>query len=323
MWDVVVGLGRQAARAHDGRPLAARDADLGLGLAGGDVEGLHGDEAALVLLLDMLVEVRRRDLGEEDAVGQDAVGARAADAPAGAHARRHPRLPRGGRLGGVGARLRGLARVGLADAPAGGLRRRDHLGLAVAVVVAGAADEGHVKDLGGDADEDEADRGHAGADDADGDLDRRPHGDAKVVPGQVGGLAELDEGGEADDADNGDERADAEHEGHADLLLPVQVELAQLRQRDPEHEQVQRDAHGRVGPRHGADVDALPAALAAPVGPVVADRAALQQRRDDEGEAEHDVKGHGAEDDSPDALAGEDALRKELANKRISLSSFI
>lgn len=107
--------------------------------------------------------------------------------------------------------------------------------------------------------------------------------------------------------------SNAEHQGDADLLLPVKVQLAQLREGNAQHEDIQGDAHGSVGPGHGADVDTLAAALAAPVGPVVADGAALKQRRDDEGHAKDDIEGHGTENDTSDALAGKDTLRNEIS----------
>lgn len=55
-----------------------------------------------------------------------------------------------------------------------------------------------------DADQDQAQRRHARAHDADGDLDRGPEADGEVVPGQVDGALHLHEEDEADDADDGD-----------------------------------------------------------------------------------------------------------------------
>ena len=51
--------------------------------------------------------------------------------------------------------------------------------------------------------------------------------------------------------------ADQEHGGHADLLLPVEFETADLRQRDANHPDIQRDTDGRIRPADRVQVDAV------------------------------------------------------------------
>lgn len=79
------------------------------------------------------------------------------------------------------------------------------LGLAVGVgAVVGVVSLRGRQDSGEQADEEQAQRRHAGADDAHADLDRRPLGDADVVPSGVCAVAELDDGLESENADDGD-----------------------------------------------------------------------------------------------------------------------
>ena len=73
---------------------------------------------------------------------------------------------------------------------------------AVLCVVGGRVLRG-AEGAGEDAHEDEAERGHAGADDADVDLDGGPVCCVGLVPGGVCGVGKGDEGLEADDGDDG------------------------------------------------------------------------------------------------------------------------
>ena len=101
----------------------------------------------------------------------------------------------------VGRKLTKRARPPVASGPPP-VRRRLVAAPAVVVspvCVAGAAAEG-----GEQADEEQAQGGHARAHDADVNFDGRPQRDRKVVPGRVGGLAEDDERVQADDGDDGD-----------------------------------------------------------------------------------------------------------------------
>ena len=70
---------------------------------------------------------------------------------------------------------------------------------AIVARVAVVSVPGAVGQSGNQANQDKPDGGHAGADDADVDLDSRPEGDANLVPGWVGGIREGDEGLQTED----------------------------------------------------------------------------------------------------------------------------
>ena len=104
---------------------------------------------------------------------------------------------------------------------------------------------------------------------------------------------------------------DAEHERHANLLLPVELQGLELGERDGQHPDVKRDANRGVGPRDGVDAQAFALVLAVPVRPKEADRVALEDGQEEKHHAEQDAEDDGSPKQATHALAREDAQVEE------------
>lgn len=205
-------------------------------------------------------------------------------------------------------------------------------GKVVAAVVGVVAARG-AESLREETDEENADGGHAGADDADVDLDGGPFGDLEIFPGWVLAVgAELDDGLETEDTDDGDagsvresvwvggwdwreawslQGADAEHHTNSNLLLPVEVKLLKLRQGDGQHPDVEDDTDSSVGPGDDSDIKTFTLMHTIPFGPKVTDGLTLKDGDKDKDDAKYAVEDGRGPESPPHALAGEDAEVEE------------
>lgn len=87
----------------------------------------------------------------------------------------------------------------------------------------------------------------------------------------------------------------------------MHFKAAQLPQRDRKDPQVQRDAHGSVGPAYGIGIGARALMHAVPLCPEVVHRSALEDGRYDKGKAPGRHKSKRAPENTLDVLCREDA----------------
>lgn len=112
------------------------------------------------------------------------------------------------------------------------------------------------------------DRGQAGGDDADGDLECGPDGGVEKVPAGVRAPRESYQVLQSYAASDEDEDSQAEHDHDGCLAAPAGVEAEDERKRQHEDGQVLRDAAARRGVHQRVDVEtAVVARVVAPPGP--------------------------------------------------------
>lgn len=112
-------------------------------------------------------------------------------------------------------------------------------------------------------------------------------------------------------AGSNSQETDAKHGANANLLLPVQVERVDLRQRNANHEEVETNADTRIRPSHSAGIDTRPHMLLVPAMPVVRDWLALEDGHEQKDEAEGENENDGAPESTAHPGGGEDPKVEE------------
>ena len=97
---------------------------------------------------------------------------------------------------------------------------------------------------------------------------------------------------------------DKEHHAAHQLLLPVQIQCQQLRERQRQQPNVKGNARRGSYPSENVDVDALALVLALPLRPKVRDGCALEDDGEQEAEVVDDVEGHGELQDAAKLVVG-------------------